>query len=139
MRNRILLLLTLLLLGTAPAGWAQRDSLAVSSPGQHWEIQAVGGMHGMWKIPRKGKITVAPMVTPAFDITLSKWFSPQIGAGMGWQGSQMEHAGADRFSFAYIHAERHEFFWRLRPFPPLRYHPVRSLRLSAGMAWGAGH
>jgi len=105
MRNRILLLLTLLLLGTAPAGWAQRDSLAVSSPGQHWEIQAVGGMHGMWKIPRKGKITVAPMVTPAFDITLSKWFSPQIGAGMGWQGSQMEHAGADRFSFAYIHAD----------------------------------
>ena len=98
-------LLALPLILASLSAQAQSNQLAVSKPGEHWELQFSGGIHNMWDFRRDWSLVPAKMVTPAFEFTVGKWFTPEVGARLGWEGTQLEHGWTDRFNFAYVHAD----------------------------------
>lgn len=93
------LALPLLALAQQPTGWNTR------SAGTNWELGVAGGFHNVWNPMRDYSIKVDPHITSAMEVSLSKWFTPQLGARLAWEGWEMEHKYTEPFSFAYIHAD----------------------------------
>ena len=93
------LALPLLALAQQPTGWNTR------SAGTNWELGVAGGFHNVWNPMRDYTIKIDPHITSAMEVSLSKWFTPQLGARLAWEGWQVEHSYTEPFSFAYIHAD----------------------------------
>lgn len=105
------LILAAFLLAAVPFAASAQGNLAVGGPGSNWEVNMAGGIHTMWD----------PQITPAFELGVSKWFTPQVGARLAWEGVTLEHNSAPAFDFAYIHAD---LLWnatqRLHGYDPTR-------------------
>lgn len=104
-------------------GWKTREQVAgeegVLSNGlwDNWFFQAGGGVNGITGLKRwesRG--------APALELSAGKWFSPQFGARLGWQGIRFSRWGTaprdgvlvtgerEDFGFSYVHGD---FLWSL--------------------------
>lgn len=104
-------------------GWKTREQAAgeegVLSNGlwDNWFFQVGGGVNGITGLQQWDS-----RGAPALELSAGKWFSPQFGARLGWQGIRFSRRGTapkngvrtdgDRedFGFSYIHGD---FMWNL--------------------------
>ena len=104
-------------------GWKTREQAAgeegVLSNGlwDNWFFQVGGGVNGITGLQQWDS-----RGAPALELSAGKWFSPQFGARLGWQGIRFSRRGTspikgvrtdgerEDFGFSYIHGD---FMWNL--------------------------
>lgn len=104
-------------------GWKTKEQLAgeegLLSNGfwDNWFFQTGGGLNGITGLRRWDS-----RGAPALELSAGKWFSPQFGGRLGWQGIRFSRRGTnpvggvlaegnrEDFGFAYIHGD---FLWNL--------------------------
>ena len=108
MNKRRILAAALLLGGIA--AYSQND-LYLNRGRDNWFVEAGGGINWMVNVSHEGiGLQNYGGVTPAVSLQGGKWFTPEVGARIGWQGLSLDHRNTDRFRFNYLH---NDLLWNL--------------------------
>lgn len=75
-----------------------------STLGSNWFLEVKGGMSAFLGSPI-GCGDVFDRTKPALQVGVGKWFSPSVGARVGFQGLQFKNASLETMNYQYYHAD----------------------------------
>lgn len=86
--------------GWDPLSSARKGDVLMNGIERNWWLSVLGGINSIGAL--KG---FDGRVSPAVDLALGKWLSPQFGLRLGWQGLGWQFSSGDRRDFGYLHGD----------------------------------